>query len=272
MPHARLIRRDELDVADPDAVRRFDFGNADTVLNAAAYTAVDAAETDVAAAWATNATALSALARAALRHRFTLVHYSTDYVFDGTGGSGLDGGYRESDPIAPINVYGQSKAAGELAVASVPKHYLIRTSWVVGDGQNFVSTMRRLARSGVSPRVVSDQVGRLTFATELVRATVHLLDSGADPGTYHVTNGGAPASWADIAARVFAAEGRDPTDVVAVSTAEYLADHKGPVAPRPAWSVLELGRIEATGFRPVGQVQGLADLLAQSVTNKTSTQ
>ena len=160
---------------------------------------MDAAQTDVAAAWATNVTGVAALARAALHHRFTLVHYSTDYVFDGTGGSGPDGAYREADPIAPLSVYGQSKAAGELALASLARHYLIRTSWVVGDGHNFVSTMRRLARSGVSPRVVNDQIGRLTFAGELARATMHLLDSDAQYGTYNVTNSGPSASWADIA-------------------------------------------------------------------------
>ncbi|MGB3827970.1 MAG: bifunctional dTDP-4-dehydrorhamnose 3,5-epimerase family protein/NAD(P)-dependent oxidoreductase [Ornithinimicrobium sp.] len=264
MPSARLIGRAELDLADPEAIARFDFADVGTVLNAAAYTAVDAAQSDVAAAWATNAGAVGALARAALQHRFTLVHYSTDYVFDGTGGSGPGGAYRENDPIAPLGVYGQSKAAGELAVANLPRHYLIRTSWVVGDGHNFVSTMRRLARSGVSPRVVNDQIGRLTFAGELARATAHLLDTGATPGTYHVTNAGDPASWADIASWVFAEEGRDPHDVTPVSTAEYLADHSGQVAPRPASSVLDISRIRASGFTPTDQTEALREHLTRS--------
>ena len=166
-PDARLLDQDELDLADTAAIANFAFDDVSVLLNAAAYTAVDAAETDVAGAWATNATAMRALALAALNHQFALVHYSTDYVFDGTGGSGPGGAYRENDPLAPLSVYGQSKAAGEMAIAHVPRHYMLRTSWLVGEGQNFVSIMRQLARSGASPRVVNDQIGRLTFANEL---------------------------------------------------------------------------------------------------------
>lgn len=264
LPHARAVHRDEFDVADPGAIGRFDFEGVGTLLNATAYTAVDAAETDAAAAWATNATAVGALALAARQHRFTLVHYSTDYAFDGTGGSGPHGAYRESDPVAPLGVYGQSKAAGELAVANLERHCLIRTSWVIGDGHNFVATMRKLARSGVEPRVVDDQIGRLTFASELARATQHLLAVDADPGTYHVTGGGRPASWADVAAWVFAAEGRDPRDVIPVSTAEYLRDQGRPVAPRPMSSVLNLDRLGATGFTPTDHERGLREYLAAS--------
>src|SRR5690606_14257549 len=124
----------------------FDFTGTDVVVNAAAYTAVDTAETQQGRrqAWAVNATAVAALARAALTRRFTLVHYSTDYVFDGTSDA-----YDEDAPLAPLGVYGASKAAGDLAVSVLPAHYLIRTSWVVGAGRNFVATMADLATRGV---------------------------------------------------------------------------------------------------------------------------
>src|SRR5690606_30615271 len=130
----------------------------------------------------------------------TLVHYSSDYVFDGANPPA--DGYAEDAPLAPLSAYGQSKAAGDLAVAAAPHHYIVRTSWVIGEGNNFVATMQRLARDGVSPTVVDDQVGRLTFTVELARATRHLLESRAPWGLYNVTNSGAVRSWRDVAADV----------------------------------------------------------------------
>ncbi|ANS79793.1 dTDP-4-dehydrorhamnose 3,5-epimerase [Serinicoccus hydrothermalis] len=250
-PEADFVGRGELDLADPESVASFDLSRYAVVINAAAHTAVDAAETPDGRrdAWAVNASAVARLAEAAREHGALLIHYSTDYVFDGTGGSGVDRAYREDDPIAPLGVYGQSKAAGEAAVRSVPRHYLLRTSWVVGEGTNFVATMRSLARRGVSPTVIDDQVGRLTPAREIARATRHLVDAAAPFGTYHVTGGGAARSWYDIAREVFSANGRDGEDVVAVSTEEYAAG-RGPTAPRPALSTLDTARIESVGFHP----------------------
>ncbi|QFG69796.1 sugar nucleotide-binding protein [Ornithinimicrobium pratense] len=258
LPQARVIGRDELDLADPDAIARFDWGGVATVVNAAAYTAVDAAETQQGRqeAWAANASSVAALARAAVEHRFTLVHYSSDYVFDGTADA-----YRESDPLCPLGVYGQAKAAGDLAVSIAPRHYLIRTSWVVGEGKNFVTTMAGLADRGVSPSVVADQVGRLTFTTDLAQATVHLLATGAPYGTYNVTSSGEPTSWADIAREVFSLRGADPAAVSETTTAQYTAGATSPVAPRPARSVLSLDKIQATGFTPSDQGAALAAYL-----------
>ncbi len=256
-PDATLLGADDLDLSDPAAVAAFDFSGVGVVLNAAAYTAVDAAETPEGrrAAWAVNATGVAALARAAVEHRLTLVHYSSDYVFDGA-----DEESGEESPLAPLGVYGQSKAAGDLAVSVVPRHYLIRTSWVVGEGRNFVATMRSLAERGVSPRVVDDQVGRLTTTAELAEATAHLLSTGAPFGTYNITGAGAPRSWAAIAADVFADAGREAGDVIPVTTQEYAAAQDGPVAPRPARSVLSLARIEATGYHPPPTPTGRAFL------------
>jgi dTDP-4-dehydrorhamnose 3,5-epimerase len=131
---------------------------------------------------------------------------------------------------------------------------------VVGDGANFVRTMARLADEGASPSVVDDQVGRLGFADEVARATRHLLDRGAAYGTYHVSNGGPPMSWAEIAREVFRLRGRSPDDVRPVSTEEYAAERA--TAPRPASSVLSLRKLEATGFEPVDAREALRTYVA----------
>ena len=244
-PSADLVDLEDLDVSDPVAVAAWPWHEYAVVLNAAAYTAVDAAESPEGrvSAWAANAQAPARLARLARAHRFTLVHYSSDYVFDGTTAE-----HREDEPLSPLGVYGQSKAAGDLAVSIAPRHYLVRTSWVVGDGNNFVRTMLSLAGKGVSPSVVDDQIGRLTFTSELSRATAHLVSSEAPFGTYNVTNSGPAASWADLARTVFAISGRSPGDVTGVSTAQYSAGKA--VAPRPALSSLALDKIRASGFEP----------------------
>ena len=242
-PGAVGVDLDELDVTDPDAVAAWPWHEHDVVLNAAAYTAVDQAETSQGrvAAWAANAGAPAALARAADQHRLTLVHYSTEYVFDGTRSP-----HDEHEPLSPLGVYAQSKAAGDLAVGTAKRHYVVRTSWLIGDGHNFVRTMARLAGEGVSPGVVDDQVGRLTFTDELARATHHLLETRAAYGTYHVSNGGEPTSWADVAAAVFELLGRDPADVTRVTTADYYAGKT--LAPRPLLSAFDLGKLASTGF------------------------
>jgi dTDP-4-dehydrorhamnose reductase len=234
-----------LDVSDAEAVAAWPWHEYDVVLNAAAYTAVDAAETPEGrvAAWSANASAPAVLARIAREHHLTLVHYSSDYVFDGTADE-----HSEDEPLSPLGVYAQSKAAGDLAVATAPRHYLLRTSWVIGDGHNFVRTMQSLADKGVSPSVVDDQVGRLTFASELSRATRHLIDVGAAYGTYNLSNGGQATSWADLAKAVFEMAGRDPEDVSRTTTEEYAVGKA--MAPRPLRSMLSLAKIQATGFEP----------------------
>ncbi|MDO5740149.1 MAG: bifunctional dTDP-4-dehydrorhamnose 3,5-epimerase family protein/NAD(P)-dependent oxidoreductase [Ornithinimicrobium sp.] len=268
LPGARAVGRGELDLADSASIHSFDFSGVGTVINAAADTAVDAAETPEGRrrAWAVNATGVAALSRAAIKHGFTLVHYSSDYVFDGEEygddlSAGTPQGYGEDAPLAPLGVYGQSKAAGDLAVSVVPRHYLLRTSWVVGDGQNFVRTMARLADQGVRPTVVADQTGRLTFTADLAAATLHLLDSRAAFGTYHVTSGGDPTTWADLARAVFEHRGRSTDDVTDTSTADYAAQHGALLAPRPAGSVLNLSKVMATGYSPPDQLARLSTYL-----------
>ena len=155
-------------------------------------------------------------------------------------------------------MYAQSKAAGDIAVATTPRHYIVRTSWVIGDGHNFVRTMQKLAGDGVSPTVVDDQVGRLTFTSDLSRATRHLVSTGAPYGIYNVQGAGRVTSWADLAREVFRLSGRDADDVTPVTTEEYV-DGRAGISPRPANGVLDLTKIEATGFQPADHLEQLAD-------------
>jgi dTDP-4-dehydrorhamnose 3,5-epimerase len=257
--HVEFATRTEVDVTDPGLAGARRWRDYDTIINAAAYTAVDTAETTEGRrdAWAANVTGVAALARVATENGLTLVHVSSDYVFDGT----LDRAYREDDVVCPLGVYGQTKAAGDAAVAAVMRHYIVRTSWVIGEGNNFVRTMATLAERGVDPKVVNDQVGRLTFTSDIARGIRHLLETRPEFGVYNITSSGEPASWATIARQVFALTGNDPDRVQAVSTAEYFAGAAGPVAPRPANSVLDLGRIESSGFTSMPQSRGLQNYL-----------
>lgn len=239
------LRRPDLDLSNPAQVAGLDWSGHDIVINAAAWTDVDGAETPDGrrACWLANAVGPASLARAAVQHDLTLVHLSSDYVFDGTRAP-----HTEDEPPSPLGVYGQSKAAGDAAVAPVPRHYLVRTGWVVGDGRNFVRTMARLAADGVDPNVVDDQVGRLTFTTDLAAGIIHLLETDAEPGTYNLTNTGEPTSWYQVATRVFELTGHDPSRVHPVRTKEYFAGRQA--APRPLDSTLDLTRLKATGFTP----------------------
>jgi dTDP-4-dehydrorhamnose 3,5-epimerase len=243
-PQARHADADELDITDRDAVLGYDWSGISIILNAAAYTNVDGGETPEGrvAAWKVNATAVSYLVEVAQKHDITLVHLSTDYVFDGTKDE-----HTEDEDLAPLSSYAGSKAAGDIIVSLAPKHYLLRTSWVVGEGKNFVRTMLGLGQKGVSPTVVADQIGRLTFTSELVRAIDHLLTKQAAFGTYNATNAGQPASWADITRQIFTQAGFKDLHVTDTTTAEYFAGKEG-IAPRPLKSALDLSKIHSIGF------------------------
>lgn len=244
--HVEYADRASFDLTDPDLGSARRWRDYSTIINAAAYTAVDSAETadGRGAAWAVNAAAPAALARIATEYGITLVHISSDYVFDGAS----DQPYTETSALSPVGVYGQTKAAGDIAVSIAPWHYIVRTSWVIGDGANFVRTMASLAERGIDPRVVDDQTGRLSFAEDIAVGIRHLLDTAAPHGTYDLTNGGTPRTWADIARDVYRLTGHDPARVIPVSTEEYFAGAAAPVAPRPRNSVLDLSKIEGSGL------------------------
>lgn len=243
---------DTFDMSDPDAYAQYDWSLYGTVINCGAYTAVDKAETPEGrvVAWKANATGPALLARTCAGHGITLVHVSSDYVFDGTAEV-----HDEDEPFSPLSVYGQTKAAGDIAVAGCPRHYIMRSSWVIGEGHNFVKTMKALSDRVVDPddnlnqvTVVDDQFGRLTFTRDMAQAIFHVLGTHAPYGTYDCTGSGAVKSWADIARAVFDAANGNGEKVVPVSTADYYASAAGPVAPRPVHSALDLSKLEAAGF------------------------
>ena len=241
---------DTFDMSDPAAYNKFDWSLYGTVINCGAYTAVDTAETPEGRriAWAANATGPALLARTCAEHGIALVHVSSDYVFDGTREL-----HDEEEAFSPLSVYGQSKAAGDIAVAGCARHYIMRSSWVIGDGKNFVKTMCTLSdkvAAGNLERVtvVNDQLGRLTFTHDMAAAIFHVLNTRAPYGTYDCTGSGAVKSWADIARTCFEAKNGNGDKVVPVSTADYYASAEGPVAPRPRFSALDLSKLEAVGF------------------------
>ena len=258
-----FVGRERLDLASRFSMESFDFRPYQVIVNAAAHTAVDAAETPEGRrqAWAVNVDGIARLVEAARAQRATLVHLSSEYVFDGAAEV-----HSEDEPLSPLGVYGQTKAAGDRLVATLADYYIVRTSWVVGEGGNFVATMASLAERGISPSVVDDQVGRLAFADDLAAAIEHLLTSRPEKGVYNVSAGGDPRSWADIARAVFSATGHNPERVTPVPTAEYYAaqgraEGDGIIAPRPRSSVLDLEKIEATGFAVRDQGEALTAYL-----------
>lgn len=232
------LDRRGLDVTDAVAVDAAVAGH-DVVINAAAYTQVDQAEADEAAAYAVNATGAANLARAAEAAGARLVHLSTDYVFDGAGTVP----YPEDTPRRPLGAYGRTKAAGEEAVLAHPGVYLVRTAWLYGEhGANFPRTMLRLATERDTVSVVTDQVGQPTWSRDLATAIVALLDADAPFGVYHGTNSGS-ASWYDFARAVFEESGLDPERVQPTDSAAFVRP-----APRPAYSVLGHAAWAAAGL------------------------
>ena len=258
------LARPDGDVTDPAAIAvAVARHNPVALVNAAAYTAVDKAETETEAAFTINRDGAANLARAAAAADVPLIHISTDYVFDGS----KPGAYAPTDPVAPLGVYGQSKEAGERAIReATEKHVILRTAWVFGPrGHNFVKTMLRLAAARPELRVVADQRGCPTPATAIADAiaqiTGALLNGSTAYGTYHFA-GRAPISWHGFAEAIFA-EGQRygwPVPKVHAITTE---DFPTP-ARRPANSVLDCSALtEAFGIMPADWRLGLIDMLAE---------
>ena len=241
------FKSSEVDFRSPDslraAIRRL---RPRIIVNAAAYTAVDKAETDEASAFAINSAAPALLAEEAHALDAVLVHYSTDYVFDGA----KPAPYAEDDPINPLSVYGRSKAAGERAIATHRKHFIFRTSWVVGKhGNNFVKTMLRLASERDNLRVVADQIGAPTSAALLAETTADVLSAQRNGdaqrfGLYHLVAAG-ETSWYGLAHHVIARAGDmglplkiRPDAIQPITTAEYPS-----AAVRPANSRLDTAKL-----------------------------
>ena len=262
-----------LDLSQPDSLRSvIREVQPQLIVNAAAYTAVDRAESEPELAMAVNGVAPGIMAEEAKRCGASMVHYSTDYVFDGTKGSP----YVETDPTNPLNVYGQTKLAGELAIASVGvPHFIFRTSWVYGlRGQNFLLTMLKLARERSELKVVNDQVGSPTWSVTIAQATAQILaqsvtqstalESGdfselmsLRSGVHHLTSTG-ETSWYGFAKLIFeltaGSESRLLTSVLPIGSEFY----PSPVN-RPSYSLLDVGQVERSfGLRLPGWDDALA--------------
>lgn len=235
----------ECDISDADTVRQV-VQPGDVVINCAAYTQVDAAETDQARAFAVNATGPGNLATVCAQVGAGLVHISTDYVFGADRDRRTP--YEIDEPTAPVNVYGHTKLAGEQAVlAAKPDAHVVRTAWVYRgeDGTDFVATMRRLAAGDGPVDVVADQIGSPTYTGDLVSALLQIADGAVRPGVLHAINTG-PASRFDLARETFAAVGADPERVRPVGS-----DRHPRPAPRPSYTVLSPRRSAESGLTPL---------------------
>jgi dTDP-4-dehydrorhamnose reductase len=252
------VDRAEVDITVPGALASHVEG-CDVVVNCAAWTAVDDAESHEAQAFALNATGAGLLASEAARAGARLVQISTDYVFDGTGTSP----YPEDAPVAPRSAYGRTKAAGEWAVrALVPDHLVVRTAWLYGaHGSCFPKTIAAAGAEHGSLRVVDDQVGQPTWTRDLAGLVVALVEAGVPTGIYHGTSSG-EVSWWGFAQEVVTAVGLHP-QIVAPSATDVGARP----APRPAYSVLGHDALRRVGVEPIGPwderwMQARAEVLA----------
>lgn len=271
-PDAVTLDRQSLDLSSPpdDLAARFESYLDDSVngvILAAAYTQVDKAEEDRDTAMAVNGVAPGIIAQVCEARNLPLVHISTDYVFNGTGTLP----YTPDLATDPINAYGETKRAGERAVAGAGGTYaILRTSWVYdGTGGNFLTTMLRLAQTRDELSVVDDQIGRPTFAIDLAKAALAALqglqDDPAKSGLYHVSNKGEPISWAAFAKAIFEA-----AEVEMIVHPIPSTDYPTP-AKRPAYSVMDVDSFEATfGYHLPDWQDGLRRALAQRVTDNGS--
>ncbi len=233
------LGRDRMDVTDPNAIAAaFKKHAPDVVVNAAAYTAVDGAETDVEAARAVNRDGAANLARAAAAASIRIIHLSTDYVFDGSGTKA----WREDDPTGPLGVYGQTKLEGENEVAALAeKHVILRTSWVYSPfGKNFVKTMLRVAADREELNVVADQIGAPTSAFDIADAVLKVINAASvgapneEFGIFHMAGSG-ETSWAGFAEEIFrlsAARGGPSAIVNPIPTSDYPTPARRPTNSR----------------------------------------
>lgn len=253
-PDAITLSRETLDISDSVSISSIledllDRQSVRGVINAAAYTQVDQAESDRALARKVNAAAPKMIAQLCDQHSVSFVHVSTDYVFGGTNTRP----YREGDPTNPVNFYGESKLGGEQGILNTTKKAaILRTSWVYDlQGKNFVTTMLRLAEERDELRIVCDQIGRPTHADVLAKACIAAIGHG---GIFHVSGTGDPVSWAEFAKEIFDAAGKT-INVVPIPSSDYPTPAK-----RPAYSVLDTSKFESE----IGPLADWRDTLRES--------
>jgi dTDP-4-dehydrorhamnose reductase len=254
--YSSLTRR-ELDITDTGQARKLILDlRPEVVINTAAWTNVDGAEDSEDEVFSINAFGAESIGRISVEAGCTLVQISTDYVFSGIP----QAPWKETDALLPINVYGHSKALGESLVTSVnpANSYVIRTAWLYSHyGSNFVKTAARVAITEKgSMKVVTDQIGQPTFASDLAVHLHAIIEGGIEPGIYHVTNSGA-TSWFDLAVRVFELCGEDTRRIEPISSDGYSAK-----AQRPEYSVLDNSKLQSVGIQPM---RDWADALEEAI-------
>jgi dTDP-4-dehydrorhamnose reductase len=252
-----LWDREQIDITKREEVmQKIGELKPDIVINAAAYTAVDRAESEKDLAYKVNGCAVGFISTICKQINALFIHFSTDYVFDGESHNG----YKENHPYKPINMYGKSKALGEKMILDIePRYYLIRTSWLFGkSGKNFIETMLKLAADGEKIKVVNDQFGSPTYAKDLAREVRKLIESKNPYGIYHITNSGF-CNWYEFAVKIFEFSELKP-DIRPVNSEEFISPAKRPtysmlvntkLPPMRLWEaalkdyLIEIGRIKS---------------------------
>jgi dTDP-4-dehydrorhamnose reductase/dTDP-4-dehydrorhamnose 3,5-epimerase len=243
-PNAEHLSREGLNLEDPKQLAEYDWSGAERIINAAAYTNVDNAETPEgrAEAWKVNAVSVGYLVDLCLRHQIEFVQISSDYVFDGI----KETPYSEEDTPSPVNVYGSTKAAADLLVARLERHFIVRTSWLLSSRSSFVRAVKANANSKLEMKVVDDQVGRPTFIEDLAKFIKHLVDTNKTAGIYNFSGRGSTTNWYLLARNLYSAYGADPSLVSPISSDDYM---KGRIAARrPATSSLNTTKASQAGF------------------------
>jgi dTDP-4-dehydrorhamnose reductase len=236
---------DTMDITNADQIEKvFTEFKPDFLVHGAAFTNVDGCEEDQSIAEKVNAKGTENLAEACTKHNVKMIYISTDYVFDGTKTEP----YFPDDQPSPQNIYGETKLKGEEATKKAPNWWILRTSWVYGEGKNFVKTMLMLSEKMDEIKVVSDQVGRPTWANDLARAIYDVIKKQPEKGIYHVTGDGPIISWADFAKKIFELSDKK-TKVTPITTEEYLSDKQDrKIAKRPAFSGLDLEKAKSNSI------------------------
>lgn len=240
-----LTDTDNMDITDINQIKKVfaDF-KPKFVIHGAAYTNVDGCEENPELAEKVNAEGTKNLAKTCKEMGIPMIYISSDYTFDGTATEPIS----EDATPNPLSVYGKTKLIGEMATLELKNSYVIRTSWVYGEGKNFVRTMLSLSEKMSGVRIVNDQYGRPTYALDLAKAIYDVIKKRPEVGIYNITGEGEIISWSDFAREVFKVANKN-TQVIGITTDEYLSDKQDrKIAPRPSYSALSLGKAKDSGL------------------------
>jgi dTDP-4-dehydrorhamnose reductase len=253
-----LTDTDNMEITDLAQIERtFADFKPDFLVHGAAITNVDGCEENAELAEEVNAQGSRNLAEACKKAAIPMIYISTDYVFDGTATEPI----KEDTIPNPLSVYGRTKLEGEEATLSLPNGYVLRTSWVYGEGKNFVRTMLALSEKMDEIKIVSDQIGRPTYALDLAKAIYNIIQKTPGAGIYNITGDGEIVSWADFARKIFQVAGKS-TKVIDITTEEYLSDKQDrKIAPRPKYSALDLNKSKVTNLHLESWEKALVEYL-----------